>query len=103
MKLTSVSSADGIVMLQCEGDVSQADFLTEGNPFAKLLGPDCFASRVLLNMEQVAFIDSAGIGWLVISHKSFGEAGGILVLYSIPPMVDHVFRLLKMPSVLHLA
>jgi anti-anti-sigma factor len=103
MKLTMVAIKDGIVRVKCEGDITQADFLTEGNPFAKLLGAGSFASKVLLNMDEAAFIDSAGIGWLVMSHKSFSEGGGILVLYNIPPMVDHVFRLLHMPSVLNLA
>ncbi len=103
MKLTTISSKDGIVLVQCEGEITQADFLDNGNAFTKLLGPECFGSKVLVNMDRATFIDSAGIGWLVISHKQFKETGGMLVVYSVPPMIDHVFRLLHMPTVLHLA
>jgi len=101
MKLTITSCGDE-VHLSCEGDVTHADFVNGVNPFVELLGSGCFSKRVLVNLEKAILIDTAGIGWLVMSHKSFEEGGGILILHSIPPLVDHVFRLLNMPSILHM-
>ena len=103
MKLILKSSEGGIARLVCEGEVTQADFVTEGNPFKTVLGSSCFEQKVLLDLQKAAYVDSAGVGWLVMSHKSFREQGGMLVVHSVPPMVDHVFRLLRMPTVLHLA
>jgi hypothetical protein len=42
------------------------------------------------------------VSWLIINHKRFREGGGMLVLHSVPPLVDQVFRLLKMYLVLNI-
>lgn len=103
MKLTLVSSENSLLRLRCEGEVTPADFVSGVNPFTELLGAECFSKKILLSLEKTSLVDTAGIGWLVMSHKAFQEQGGKLVVHSIPPLVDHVFRLLRMPKVLHLA
>jgi anti-anti-sigma factor len=103
MNLTLISSENNVKRLRCEGTVTPADFVSDANPFTRLLGADCFSEKVLVSLEHTSLVDTAGIGWLVMSHKRFQEQGGKLVLHSIPPMVDHVFRLLHMPRVLHMA
>ena len=103
MKLTLISSENNVKRLRCEGAVTATDFVSGANPFTDLLGPECYSEIVLVSLEHTSLIDTAGIGWLVMSHKRFQERGGKLVLHSIPPMVEHVFRLLRMPSVLHMA
>jgi anti-anti-sigma factor len=103
MKLTLASNNDGLVRIDCAGEITQADYQGEGNPFVQLLGPEGFAGTVLVNFEKTTFIDSAGIGWLVMSHKRFQEKGGFLILHSVPAMIDRVFQLLQMSTLLHLA
>ena len=51
-------------------------------------------------MEKTRFIDSSGIGWLMVSHKRFLGAGGRLVLHSVPPMIAQVLRLLNLHTIL---
>jgi len=103
MKLTLLSSSNDLHHVACAGDVTQEDVGLDVNPLTHVIGPDCYAGKVLVNMANTTYIDSAGISWLVISQKSFSEHGGKLVIHSVPPMVEHVFRFLKMPTILNLA
>lgn len=103
MKLSLVSESNGTARVNCEGEITLADFQGATNPFLESLGPNAFSKAVLVNMEDSIVIDSAGIGWLIMSQQRFQNAGGKLALHSIPPLVDHVLSLLKMPKVLHLA
>lgn len=57
-------------------------------------GPD----MVILNLEQVQFVDSSGLGAIVASMKALGS-GRKLALAGMTPTVDKVFRLTRMDSV----
>lgn len=103
MKLTVASSEAGVTCVDCEGDITQSDLWEEANPLEKLLGADAYAGKVLVNLARAIYIDSAGVGFFIGCHEKFTKAGGMLVLYSIPPMVNHIFQLLQMHTVLHLA
>jgi anti-anti-sigma factor len=103
MKLTVTPSADGVTRVCTEGDITLYEVQGCPNPLPDVLGPDCFRRKVLLSLEQSYFIDSAGVGWLVLAHKKFSEAGGLLVVHSLSPMVHHTFQLLQIPSILHVA
>jgi anti-anti-sigma factor len=99
-----VQHRDGdVVHVACEEDITLYDFRTGENPLEKALGEGCFRQKVVLSLQKSCFIDSAGIGWLVMCHKRFREAGGCLVVHSIPPMVNHVFELLGLVDVLNMA
>ena len=103
MKLNLLPSEDGITRLASEGDITLFEVQGCANPLQSALGPDGFRRRVLLSLEQSCFIDSAGVCWLILAHKKFTEAGGLLVVHSLPPMVNHSFRLLQVGAILHLA
>lgn len=57
-------------------------------------GPD----RVILDLSEVKFIDSSGLGAIVAAMKQLGE-GRQLDLAGLSPMVDKVFRLTRMDTV----
>lgn len=105
MQLTVRSGPDDeVVRLGCEGTVSSADISADGgDPLEQLLGEDVFSRRVLLDMNKVPFIDSSGVSWLISRHGRFADGGGILVLHSVPPVVQQVFDLLRLHQVLNLA
>jgi anti-anti-sigma factor len=103
MKLTVTSSEGAVVHIACTDDITLYDFRTNDNPLEQALGKDCYTRKVLLSLQQSSYIDSAGIGWLVMCHKRFRDAGGCLILHSIPPMVQHVFNLLGLVDVLNIA
>ena len=54
--------------------------------------------RVILDMEQVKFVDSSGLGAIVAAMKLLGS-GRKLELAALSPDVDKVFRLTRMDSV----
>lgn len=54
--------------------------------------------RVLLNLEQVTFVDSSGLGAIVAAMKLLGNERK-LELASLTADVDKVFRLTRMDSV----
>jgi anti-anti-sigma factor len=98
-----LSTSQDLIRIQNEGEITQIDFRPGHDVLPELLGADCYARKVLLNMERTPYIDSAGVGWLVMCHKRFKEAGGRLIIHSIPPMVNQILKLLKMPALLHIA
>ncbi len=57
-------------------------------------GPD----RVVLDMAQVGFIDSSGLGAVVASMKQIGK-GKVLELAGLSPTVKKVFQLTRMDTV----
>ena len=54
--------------------------------------------RVILDLAQVGFIDSSGLGAIVASMKQL-ENGQVLELACLTPVVDKVFRLTRMDTV----
>lgn len=56
------------------------------------------AEHVILNLEQVQFIDSSGLGAIVAAMKAMGSPRA-MALAGLTPTVDKVFRLTRMDSV----
>jgi len=89
MRLTLQPADDsGLVRIRVVGQISQSKFGGTTDPLIELLGPDGLRCVIQLDLEQVEYVDSSGIGWLVGSHRRCNEAGGKLVLCRIPPIVE---------------
>ena len=58
--------------------------------------------RLVINMEGVPFIDSTGIGMLLLFQRNLRAAGGALKLTKITPAVEKVFRLTKLMPILEI-
>jgi anti-anti-sigma factor len=102
MKLNLVSAQPGLVRIASTDDITLLDFAGGAQPLEALLGPEAYEGTVLLNLAESGYMDSSGIGWLVQCHLHFQKAGGRLVVHSIPPMINHCFRVLGMYDVLHI-
>lgn len=59
------------------------------------------ANRVILDLSEVKFIDSSGLGAIVAAMKQLGSSRK-LDLAGLSPMVDKVFRLTRMDTVFDL-
>ncbi len=58
------------------------------------------SSRVIFDMSDLKFIDSAGCGALITSLRRVKGSGGILKLYDVQKQVRSVFELVRMHKVI---
>lgn len=103
MKLALLPSLDQLLRIECTDDLTLLEVATQNLALDQLFGTDIYTRMVLLSLAKASYIDSAGIGWLVMTHKQFQERGGTLIVHSLAPMVEHVFRVLDLTTLLHVA
>ncbi|MBP88566.1 MAG: hypothetical protein CMJ64_17930 [Planctomycetaceae bacterium] len=102
MKLSLQSENGDSVLLNLEGRVSQRD-VELSDPIVETLGEDAYSRKVLVDMSEVALLDSSGVNWLLTSQKKMREAGGQLVLHSLSPISMNVLKVLNLHTLLELA
>lgn len=94
----------GVVHVAAHGEAHSSDFSASTMAhFDGLLGGSWAGNRVLLNMDNVPYLVSAAIGWMLNSQKQFRAAGGMLVLHSVQPNVLNILKLLKVERVVPIA
>jgi len=104
MKLSLTSEDDLLVHVKCEGEIREEDFSAAVEPMEPLLASrGGFRRKVLLDLERTTIIYTSGMSWLLACNKRFVHEGGMLVLHSIPPMVDQSLRLVGFQKILHCA
>lgn len=59
-------------------------------------------TRVALDMRGTDYIDSSGMGFLVVAHKVARDAGGMLALFNLADRVVDLMLLTKLSGVFHL-
>ena len=103
LELSLQAAEKDLLYLTCRGAISLPDFQPEKDPLLKLLGPEVYSRKLMLNMEHASLLDTSGISWLIHCHEACGRAGGILVLYAIPRRVRYILQLLQMEHLFHTA
>ena len=103
MQIEVLSDDGDVLRLQVVGRVVDVDLAWEQDPMGDLLDDRGYARRVLLSLNDSDHVDSSGLARLLVWHKRFQEAGGKLVLHSIPIQVMETLRILRMDLVLQLA
>ena len=58
--------------------------------------------RLVLDLGQLEFVDSSGLGALIHAHKSL-ERDGKLVLCNVDPKVATIFKITRLERVFHIA
>ncbi|MBX3724032.1 MAG: STAS domain-containing protein, partial [Turneriella sp.] len=58
--------------------------------------------RIVLNLQDVPFIDSTGIGMVLLFQKNLKDAGGGLKLVKLTPSVEQVFRLTRLIQIVEI-
>ncbi len=95
--------ASGICEIQADGAIRAVEEPRDLRDIEELLGPQCFRRKVLLDLQHALHIDSSGVCWLIHLHKKSQNAGGTLIVFSVPPGVMAVFKLLGVQHHLNLA
>jgi anti-anti-sigma factor len=94
--------AAGVCQIRAEGEIRSVDEPRNLREIEEMLGPRCYRRKILLDLQHAAHVDSSGVSWLIHFHKTSRTAGGTLILYSVPPAVMAVFKLLGMQHDLNL-
>jgi anti-anti-sigma regulatory factor len=99
-----IDTIDGkVVALKCFGELTQDSLIREQSPIRALLGDGAYGNRVIIDLSEVPQAYSAGLGWMVASHRRFQSAGGRLVFHSMTPRLEAELNFLHLNAVLFLA
>ncbi len=92
-----VDNKDGLTVVTVRDDRIDAAVAIQFKDRMRVLsndGPD----RIVLNLSNVQFIDSSGLGAIVAAMKHQRD-GQTLELAALSPTVDKVFRMTRMDSI----
>jgi anti-sigma B factor antagonist len=103
MPFMLLSSQGDQLCIQAMGRIAVSNVPGEHDALPALTGPAGYAGKTVLGLERVDFIDSAGIGWLLANHKRFKQAGGMLVLHSVPEAIMLTLKLLRLNAIFQIA
>ena len=95
IRLRSEEAAE-VCQIRAEGEIRSLEQPRDLGNIEEILGPRCYRRPILLDLQHAPHIDSSGVSWLVHFHKCSQTAGGMLILYSVPPGVMAVLKLLGM-------
>jgi anti-anti-sigma factor len=102
MKLSVTSRENGVIRLDCSGVITAFPAPEGLDMWLVALGPDGYTRTVLLDLSKADYLDSNGVSWLIIAHKHFVQAGGRLILHSLPRRLQDTVDLLRLPSILNI-
>jgi stage II sporulation protein AA (anti-sigma F factor antagonist) len=97
------NQAGGVCHLSLAGKISQTAVDSQSDQLSRLIGNANMNQKILVSLQQTDYIDSSGIGWLLATDKKIRDAGGRLILHSVPLDIQHVFGLMKLNAVLKIA
>lgn len=82
---------DKDVLVKLRGDIDEYASRILRDELDKLIDSGSFKSMTL-DLSDVSFIDSTGIGFLLGRYKRLREKRAELLVKNVPPQVDKVFR-----------
>ena len=97
VKLNS-RQAEGVTVMDIAGRIT----LGEGSSAVRDAIRDLVAAgktKILLNLGEVSYIDSTGIGELVAGYTSVANAGGMLKLLNLTKRVQDLLQITKLYTV----
>jgi anti-anti-sigma factor len=103
MRLEVLSNDGPVKSVNASGRITQSAFMSEDEPLAVRFGDGIYGERLVLGLEGADYLDSRGVGWLLKCHRRFRQAGGVIVVHSIPTIILDVLKVLHMDEVLHLS
>jgi len=93
----STRTVEGVLVVDCSGRIvfgEESGSLRDG--VRKLLGE---SPKIVLNLRDVTYIDSGGLGTLVSLYTTARNAGGALKLASLTQRVDDLLQVTKLVTI----
>jgi len=105
MEFELLCNEDGVVHIQTIGNITQDSIAqnsasSDNEPIKNLAGDTVYQNKIILDFNRADYMDSSGVSWLLVLHKRCRQAGGSLVLHSIPPIIRQVLDVLRLGLVL---
>lgn len=97
LKLTK-RTIDGIVAIECSGRIVFGDESSLLRDEVKKIIQEG-AKRIVLNLAEINYIDSGGLGTLVALHTTAHNAGGTIKLANLTRRVDDLLQVTKLATV----
>lgn len=100
LRVTERKNGD-VLVLALEGRLSIGDAVEE---FRRRIDAAVKGgqTRVALDLKGTEYIDSSGMGFLVVAHKVARDAGGMLAMFNLTDRVVDLMLLTKLSGVFHL-
>jgi anti-sigma B factor antagonist len=92
-----VRNVNGVTVLDCSGRIVFGDEAALLRDRVKALLPE--NNRIVLNLAQVSYIDSGGIGTMVSLYTSARSAGGDIKLVNLTKRVGDLLQITKLITV----
>jgi len=90
-------TVDGVTIVDCEGRIVFGDESSDlRDKVRKLIEQN---NRILLNLADVSYIDSGGLGTLVALYTTARNAGGAIKLVNLTQRVDDLLQVTKLLTV----
>ena len=98
MNLTlNIRRIDRVVIVDCKGRITFGEEASLLRQKVKELLPD--TKCIVLNLADVSYIDSGGLGTLVSLYTSARSAGSDIKLANLTKRVDHLLQITKLITV----
>jgi anti-sigma B factor antagonist len=102
MKLQLMSIEGDTVFVRVEGEITPGAAGVAQDPMEQLIDPKGYSRKLVLNLQQVDYMDSSGIAWLLGWERRTRQAGGALLLFGLSPRVSEVLRISRMDMILRI-
>ncbi len=89
-------NVDGIILLDIDGEIDLYNAPEIKDTIKKEM--DAGHKKIIINLENVSYIDSSGIGALISSLSNLKKIGGGLKIIHVYESVRKVFELTKLTS-----
>ncbi len=103
MKIVVVEDRPELLHLRFSGDLVWSSRPPGEDALADQFGAGVYSRKLLVNGEQLGFVDSGGIGQLILFHKRFHSQGGKMVICQLPPLVRQTVELVELHRIIHIA
>ena len=98
MQVRLESKQDGLFRFKVNGRLTTQTLRNLDDPL-DAMGDVVYRGMVLFDMVDAEFLDSSGINWLLQCHKRCDQAGGRLVIHSIPSLILNVLMVVRMNDI----
>ena len=98
LNLEVVDRSPGFATARVSGDL---DIVTSENVKRELAGlVDSGHDSLVLDLSEVGFVDSSGLGALVALHRHAESQGGRFSVRAVPPQVQRLFAITRLDDLL---